>query len=101
MAILFQHFFSDKRLSFLGMNFQIDQLPGAFLPGVKRLTGVVALQAFERGSSKPLVIASIQFTLYHVHIEVHKRKKPHICVRLFSGPDGTRTRDLRRDRAAF
>lgn len=24
-----------------------------------------------------LVIASIQFTLYHVHIEVHKRKKPH------------------------
>lgn len=47
------------------------------LQGVKRLTRIMALQAFDRVSCKPLVIASIQFTLYHVHIEVHKRKKPH------------------------
>ena len=30
-----------------------------------------------------------------------KRKKPFIAEGLFCGPDGTRTRDLRRDRAAF
>lgn len=28
-------------------------------------------------------------------------KKPHIFCEAFCGPDGTRTRDLRRDRAAF
>ncbi len=49
---------------------------------------------------KPLIVAAIYATLDDIYIKPHKAKKPS-NLRASCGPDGTRTRDLRRDRAAI
>ncbi len=50
---------------------------------------------------KTLVKTAVFFTLYNVNVKLHKQKSLPKIWKALSGPDGTRTRDLCRDRAAF
>ena len=62
---------------------------------------VVLLESFLTIRSHPFVKSPINFTLNYTNVELHKCKMPQHLLRHSCGPDGTRTRDLRRDRAAF
>jgi hypothetical protein len=47
------------------------------------------------------MVGFVELALNEVDVKGHKCKKSHFSVRLFGGMDGTRTRDLLRDRQAF
>jgi hypothetical protein len=79
---------------------QHTQAAGVFLRMYKRINHYYYAAIFLRDFLISLVIAAVCKTLYDVNIVSHKTKKAAFEQPL-SGPDGTRTRDLRRDRAAF
>ena len=50
---------------------------------------------------RPLAIGAYFVTIKELFINLNEKAPNSLKVKGFCGPDGTRTRDLRRDRAAF
>jgi|GEM_PF-3352747 hypothetical protein len=96
----FKHFFSFQCCRFSVKHFNIHQFPWDFIRRVRGFSIVVLCKSLGWVFRKPFVKAGIQLTLYDINVKGHKNKSLTF-LRGFCGPDGTRTRDLRRDRAAF
>ena len=69
------------------------------MAGIFRQTGNMLFEPFYVVSSISFVERAVNKTFYNINVKSHNAKSP--VLRDICGLDGTRTRDLRRDRAAF
>jgi hypothetical protein len=73
-----------------------------FRSAVYAQSGIMLLQSLKRNNWRFFLVNGELVTLTIIHTSaMHTNKKAPEEPKLFCGPDGTRTRDLRRDRAAF
>ena len=71
-----------------------------WITGCSRLIPIIIFQLGLPIMRVPDIEATINIALYDAD-KVSHNKKAHTIVRALCGLDGTRTRDLRRDRPAF
>jgi hypothetical protein len=100
VTVFFQGFLPYQSSSFGFKEFHIDQVPGNLVPCIGRLTLVMPLQSKRRVFCKAFIITPVMAAFYDIDVKSHRHKKAPLMWG-FCGPDGTRTRDLCRDRAAF